>query len=689
MANQIIYTVGGTVQAGGGIYIKRKADDDLLELCRQSEFAFILSSRQVGKSSLIVRTAQQLESENIRAVTIDLSAIGVKVSRDEWYMGILNEIYTALDLKTDVFAWWMDHAKLGPALRLTNFFKDVLLKEVKEQIVIFFDEIDSTLSIPFSDDFYVAIRSVYNARATTPDFKRLSFVLVGVATPSELISDNKRTPFNIGRRVDISDFNLTEAVPLVQNFGIQATQILTWVFQYTGGHPYLTQRLCAYLARSKESIDEQTTVTYAVERLFISEQGRQDTNLQFVRDMLSERSPHVKKVLRTYRDIQSGKKVADDDRSVAKAHLKLSGVVRPEKGFLRVRNQIYNTVFNHQWIQATAPKDWRKPVFASVGVLTMLVIGWFSVSSGALSLGTLDLPLRLFPERSPTPVQPTSTPVVAEPTQTPLPPTNTAAITPTSTVTLTMTPSGPRPEITSRGAVMVLVPAGPFQMGAVERDFYAEKHENPNHRVELDAYYIDMYEVTNALYQACEKAGACKRPIQTDSLTHFRYYGVPDYAHHPVVYVNWNMADAYCTWRGARLPTEAEWEKAARGPDPRRYPWGDAEPVCQVVNYKGPGSCDHDILEVGSRPDGKSPYGVYDMAGNVWEWVNDKYSEAYYSISPMNNPPGPTSGLGRVVRGGSWNSTKDDIRTSKRRSFPPITNTYDLGFRCAQDLPSP
>ena len=139
MAKQNIYTVGGTVQAGGGIYIKRNADDELLELCRQSEFAFILSSRQVGKSSLIVRTAQQLEQENIRSVTIDLSSIGVKVTQDEWYMGILNEIYATLELKINVFTWWMDHANLGPAKRLTNFFKDVLLKEVKNQVVLFFD----------------------------------------------------------------------------------------------------------------------------------------------------------------------------------------------------------------------------------------------------------------------------------------------------------------------------------------------------------------------------------------------------------------------------------------------------------------------------------------------------------------------------------------------------------------------
>jgi hypothetical protein len=364
MARHNIYTVGGTVQAGGGIYIKRKADDELLELCRQSEFAFILSSRQVGKSSLIVRTAQQLESENVRSVTIDLSAIGVKVSPDEWYMGILSEIQTTLNLKTDI-TWWMEHTKLGPAQRLTSFFKDVLLKEVKEQIVLFFDEIDSTLSIPFSDDFYVAIRAVYNARAKIPDFKRLSFVLVGVATPSDLISDNRRTPFNIGRRVEVNDFNLTEAFPLVENFGIQATQILTWVFHYTSGHPFLTQRLCAYLAKSKEILDEQV-VAHAVERLFTGEQGRQDNNLQFVRDMLSARSPDVKRVLKTYQTIRSGKKVIDDERSVAKAHLKLSGLVRSEKGILKVRNEIYKTVFNPQWIVENSPRDWQKIILVSL-----------------------------------------------------------------------------------------------------------------------------------------------------------------------------------------------------------------------------------------------------------------------------------------------------------------------------------
>ncbi len=379
MARQTIYTVGGTVQAGGGVYIKRKADDELLELCKQGEFAFILSSRQVGKSSLMVHTAQELAADNICSVIIDLSALGTSITQEEWYLGILNEIQSSLNLEADIFGWWQQYSQLGPAQRLTNFFKDILLTEVKEQVVLFFDEIDSTLSIPFSDDFYVALRAVYNARSTTPDFKRLSFVLVGVAAPSDLISDSRRTPFNIGRRVEIKDFTLAEALPLAQGLGQQAEKVLAWVLQYTGGHPYLTQRLCADLANSKQAIDEQT-VANAVERLFTGEQGKQDNNLQFVRDMLSKRSPDVAKVLSIYRDVRSGKNVADDERSITKAHLKLSGLVRSEQGFLRVRNEIYNSVFNLQWVRENTPKNWqRTALIALSAILGLLVLGTLGI----------------------------------------------------------------------------------------------------------------------------------------------------------------------------------------------------------------------------------------------------------------------------------------------------------------------
>src|SRR5215213_4852192 len=373
MAKQTIYTVGGTVQAGGGVYIKRGADDELLDLCKQGEFAFILSSRQVGKSSLMVHTAQTLAADDICSVIIDLSSLGTSITQDEWYLGILSEIQNSLNLETDIFKWWEEYNQLGTSQRLTNFFKDVLLKEVKEQVVLFFDEIDSTLSIPFSDDFYVALRAVYNARSITPDFKRLSFVLVGVAAPSDLISDNRRTPFNIGHRVEIKDFTSTEALPLAQGLGQQAEKVLAWVLQYTGGHPYLTQRLSADLANSKQAIDEQI-VASTVERLFTGEQGKLDNNLQFVRDMLSKRSPDVTKVLLIYKDIRSGKKVLDDERSITKAHLKLSGLVRSENGILRLRNKIYNTVFNPQWIQENTPKNWQKVALIALGSTLAFIV---------------------------------------------------------------------------------------------------------------------------------------------------------------------------------------------------------------------------------------------------------------------------------------------------------------------------
>ncbi len=383
MTNQTIYTVGGTVQAGGGIYIKRKADDELLQHCRAGEFAFILSSRQVGKSSLMVRTAQQLERENIHSVIIDLSGIGVKISADEWYLGILNEIANTLELKTNIFTWWSERAGLGPTQRLTNFFRDVLFKEVNEPVVLFFDEIDSMLSIPFADDFFAALRAIYNARSTVPDFKQLSFVMIGVATPGQLIADNKRTPFNIGHRVDLTDFTFEEALPLA---GELDKQVLRWILAWTGGHPYLTQRLCAHFSKSETKLTEES-VAAAVKKLFEGEQGWQDNNLQFVRDMLTKRSPNLSRVLKTYKDIREDKKVTDDERSIAKAHLKISGVVRSENGFLRPRNRIYKNVFTAKWAQDNIPKNWAKYSSVGFGLAFIFLLSIFIINSvtGSLS----------------------------------------------------------------------------------------------------------------------------------------------------------------------------------------------------------------------------------------------------------------------------------------------------------------
>jgi len=191
----------------------------------------------------------------------------------------------------------------------------------------------------------------------------------------------------------------------------------------------------------------------------------------------------------------------------------------------------------------------------------------------------------------------------------------------------------------------------------------------------LDAYSIDKYEVTNVLYKACVLAGACYEPHDISD------YASSQYADHPVLYVDWDMAKTYCEWRGAQLPTEAQWEKAARGTDGRTYPWGEGID-CSKANYLGCTGGTSNVMTYQSRI---SPYAVYDMAGNVWEWVADWYSENYYGNSLAQNPTGPDSGTQRVLRSGAWNVGPDVVRTSLRNAKPPASFDNDIGFRCARD----
>jgi hypothetical protein len=236
MAKPSIYTLGGTVQAGSGLYISRQADEEMLKLSRAGTFAYVLTSRQVGKSSLMVRTAEQLVKDGIRPVMIDLTGLGSKVTEEAWYLGLLTDMADKLYLDTDVVAWWRSRSQLGATQRLTQFFREVVLTKITEPVVIFVDEIDSTLGLPFTDDFYAAIRYLYNVRANEAEFRRLSFVLIGVATPSDLISDPHRTPFNIGQQVNITDFTFEEpaAGRWTGTAAEEAKRVLQWVMRWTG-----------------------------------------------------------------------------------------------------------------------------------------------------------------------------------------------------------------------------------------------------------------------------------------------------------------------------------------------------------------------------------------------------------------------------------------------------------------------
>ena len=332
----------------------------------------------------------------------------------------------------------------------------------------------------------------------------------------------------------------------------------------------------------------------------------------------------------------------------------------------RVSNPTVSTPRERQAKSLTYPV-WAIAIFAVV-VISLLVWGVKQLT---------------MPRATPEPPQTDIAAFTMSPVATEILPTNTeppAAIEIPPTFTLvppTLTPSlGIGSLYDSNGVTMLYVPAGTFLMGSE-----VSSDEQPIHYVNLDAYYIDEYEVTNAAYKLCVDAGACVSPKQSNSDTRSTYYGSFEFNEYPVIYVDWNMAKIYCEWRDARLPTEAEWEKTARGTGGRTYPWGE-NIDCNKANYKS--TCAGDTMQVGHYPDAVSFYGVYDMSGNVWEWVNDWYDESYYQSSPSLNPLGANIGTSRVLRGGSWYNSSHNTRSTVRGRDNPSTANSFIGFRCAR-----
>ncbi len=223
-------------------------------------------------------------------------------------------------------------------------------------------------------------------------------------------------------------------------------------------------------------------------------------------------------------------------------------------------------------------------------------------------------------------------------------------------------------------APMALVPAGEFTMGSTLRE-----DEKPVHRVYLDAFYMDKYLVTVGQYAKYLEATDMEVPPEWDIMNQ------PQHQKRPVVNIRWSDANSYCKFAGKRLPTEAEWEKAARGTDGRLYPWGNEAPTRLHANFGKKEWASHmALVPVGMFEMGKSPYGIYDMAGNAWEWVNDWYDHDYYKKSPAKNPQGPTTGKSKVVRGGNWLYVQDFLRSSFRFNAEPSARQFGYGFRCAK-----
>jgi Tol biopolymer transport system component len=385
-APQEFFVAGGTLWREAPSYIRRPADEELFRLALAGEYCNVLAARQMGKSSLMVQTADRLQEAGVRTAILDISTLGGGIATPEaWFFGFLDELSVQLGLDADINAWWEAHANHNPVQRFSNFLRDELLPNFPGPIVVFVDEIDSALGMGFTDDFFAAIRAAYNARASHPEFKRLTFILIGVARPADLIRDRNRTPYNIGTHIDLSDFTLPELGPFQDVFETvypgRGTEILQWALDWTNGQPYLTQKLCAELVRASEPSLTPEHVEQTVSRLFLTEEARKESNLRAIRDRI-ESSPNKTKMLQIYEQILRGRPVPDEERSPAKNELKLTGLVRPSsQGTLEVRNRIYQTVFDLAWVRRNLPQSRTR----LVALLTsLLAIAAFIIAGYAI-----------------------------------------------------------------------------------------------------------------------------------------------------------------------------------------------------------------------------------------------------------------------------------------------------------------
>lgn len=363
------YVAGGTMPRTAPSYVPRQADRDLQHWLRAGEFCYVLTSRQMGKSSLMVRTAARLRQEaGIAVASVDLTGIGQNLSPEQWYGGMLRRIGRQLGIEDEIDDYWQKHKQIGPLQRWISALGDVVLAECTENLVIFVDEIDAVRSLTFrTDEFFAGIRECYNRRATEPIFGRLTFCLLGVATPSHLIDDSRLTPFNIGRRVDLRDFLPTESEGLAEGLLPQgligpkeqvSAHLLERVLYWTDGHPYLTQRLCQAVA-AERSVRTSADVDRLCREIFLGGGAQEkDDNLLFVRESLlrgTESETELSSLLRLYAGIRGGKRIEDDSTDPLITALRLSGITKVERGALRVRNRIYRRVFDPVWVAGNLP----------------------------------------------------------------------------------------------------------------------------------------------------------------------------------------------------------------------------------------------------------------------------------------------------------------------------------------------